>query len=79
MQTVNEWDENKVAAMNLVPDEYRGLDRMEAVNGLAAITAEGNAVMTPNPKADEDGEPDLIPHVEKKPSCSPLAIIKSRD
>ena len=68
-----EWDENKVAAMNLVPDEYRGLDRMEARERVvAAITAEGNAVMTPNPKADEDGEADLIPNVENKPIMQPF-------
>lgn len=68
-----EWDENKVAAMNLVPDEYRGLDRMEARERVvAAITAEGNAVMIPNPKADEEGEADLIPHVENKPIMQPF-------
>ena len=68
-----EWDENKVAAMNLVPDEYRGLDRLEARTRVVnAITAEGNAVMIPNPKADEDGEADLIPHVEKKPIMQPF-------
>ena len=68
-----EWDENKVATMNLVPDEYRGLDRMEARERVvAAITAEGNAVMIPNPKAGEDGEADLIPHVENKPIMQPF-------
>jgi valyl-tRNA synthetase len=68
-----EWDENKVAAMNLVPDEYRGLDRMEARERVvAAITAEGNAVMIPNPKVGEDGEADLIPHVENKPIMQPF-------
>ncbi|ERL97198.1 valyl-tRNA synthetase [Rhodobacteraceae bacterium HIMB11] len=68
-----EWDENKVAAMNLVPDEYRGLDRMEARERVvAAIKAEGNAVMIPNPKADEDSEADLIPHVENKPIMQPF-------
>ena len=68
-----DWDENKAAAMNLVPDEYRGLDRMEARERVvAAITAEGNAVMIPNPKADEDGEADLIPHVENKPIMQPF-------
>jgi valyl-tRNA synthetase len=68
-----EWDENKVAAMNLVPDEYRGLDRMEARERVvAAITAEGNAVMIPNPKAGEDGEADLMPHVENKPIMQPF-------
>lgn len=68
-----DWDENKVAAMNLVPDEYRGLDRMEARERVvAAITAEGNAVMIPNPKAGEEGEADLIPHVENKPIMQPF-------
>jgi len=68
-----EWDENKVAAMNLVPDEYRGLDRIEARDRVvAAITAEGNAVMISNPKAGEDGEADLIPHVENKPIMQPF-------
>jgi valyl-tRNA synthetase len=68
-----EWDENKVAAMNLVPDEYRGLDRMEARERVvAAITVEGNAVMIPNPKAGDHGEADLIPHVENKPIMQPF-------
>ena len=68
-----EWDENKVAAMNLVPDEYRGLDRMEARERVvAAITAEGNAVMILNPKAGEDSEADLIPHMENKPIMQPF-------
>jgi len=68
-----DWDENKVAAMNLVPDEYRGLDRMEARERVvAAITAEGNAVMIPNPKAGEEDEADLIPHVENKPIMQPF-------
>jgi valyl-tRNA synthetase len=68
-----DWDENKVAAMNLVPDEYRGLDRMEARERVvAAITAEGNAVMIPNPKAGEEGEADMIPHVENKPIMQPF-------
>ena len=68
-----EWEENKVAAMNLVPDEYRGLDRMEARERVvAAITVEGNAVMIPNPKAGDDGEADLIPHVENKPIMQPF-------
>ena len=68
-----DWDENKVAAMNLVPDEYRGLDRMEARERvIAAITAEGNAVMIPNPKAGEEGEANMIPHVENKPIMQPF-------
>ncbi|SFS22057.1 valine--tRNA ligase [Yoonia litorea] len=42
-----EFDEAMIAAMNLVPDAYRGLDRFEArARVVADITAEGNAVMT---------------------------------
>ncbi|MFQ1701647.1 valine--tRNA ligase [Loktanella agnita] len=41
------FDENMIAAMNLVPDAYRGLDRFEARKRVVAdITAEGLAVMT---------------------------------
>ena len=40
------WDEDLIASMNLVPDEYRGLDRFEARKKVVAeITAEGLAVM----------------------------------
>ena len=45
-----EWDENKVATMNLVTDEYRGLERMEALaRVVSAIMTEGNSVMISNP------------------------------
>ncbi|MFN3214406.1 MAG: valine--tRNA ligase [Henriciella sp.] len=45
------FDEAKVAAMNLVPDQYRGMDRFEARKAVIAdITAEGNAVMIADPK-----------------------------
>ena len=68
-----DFDENMIAAMNLVPDEYRGLDRFEARKKVVAdITAEGNAVMIPNPKAGEEGEADLIPYVEDKPIMQPF-------
>ncbi|MFZ3581858.1 valine--tRNA ligase [Loktanella sp. DJP18] len=41
-------DEQSIAAMNLVPDAYRGLDRFEARNRVIAdVTAEGLAVMVP--------------------------------
>lgn len=41
-----EWDETIVAAMNLVPEAYRGLDRFEArARVIADITEEGFAVM----------------------------------
>ena len=68
-----DFDENMIAAMNLVPDEYRGLDRFEARKKVVAdITAEGNAVMIPNPKAGEEGEVDMIPYVEDKPIMQPF-------
>ncbi|MFN2306284.1 MAG: class I tRNA ligase family protein, partial [Paracoccaceae bacterium] len=42
-----DFDEAKIAAMNLVPDAYRGLDRFEArARVVADVTAEGLAVMT---------------------------------
>jgi valyl-tRNA synthetase len=42
-----DFDEAKIAAMNLVPDAYRGIDRFEARKQVVAdITAEGLAVMT---------------------------------
>jgi valyl-tRNA synthetase len=45
-------EENVVDAINLVPDEYRGLDRFEAREKIIAdITAEGLAVMV----SDEEG------------------------
>ncbi|PXW72691.1 valyl-tRNA synthetase [Loktanella sp. PT4BL] len=51
-----DFDEAMIAAMNLVPDEYRGLDRFEARKRVVAdITAEGNAVMVPNPAAKGPG------------------------
>ncbi len=59
-------DENWVDAINLVPDEYRGLDRYDAREKvIAAITAEGNAVMT----TDEQG--NAIPLVEKNKMQQP--------
>ncbi len=61
------FDENMIAAMNLVPDEYRGLDRFEARKRVVAdITAEGLAVTT----TDEEG--DAIPYVESKPIMQPF-------
>ncbi len=43
-----EFTENGIAAMNMVPDAYRGLDRFEARAAVVAdITAEGLAVMVP--------------------------------
>ncbi|WP_299378081.1 valine--tRNA ligase [uncultured Tateyamaria sp.] len=77
-----EFDEAMIAAMNLVPDEYRGLTREEArAQVVAAITAEGNAVMIPNPDYDAEAEADpdrrvgnlpTIPMVENKPIMQPF-------
>jgi valyl-tRNA synthetase len=69
--------------INLVPDEYRGLDRFEARKRVIAdITGEGLAVMVENPRrvgdnprADEaphNDEPEFIPHVENKPVMQPF-------
>ncbi|WP_432255784.1 valine--tRNA ligase [Limimaricola sp. AA108-03] len=75
-------------ALNLVPDEYRGLDRFEARERVIAdITAQGLAVMVPEwdprlgPKAakreaaEEGGTPPetrLVPLVEHKPIMQPF-------
>ncbi len=75
-------DQNVVAAMNLVPDEYRGLDRLVARERVVAdITAEGLAVMTANPaerpNAEENPEGHAawvaeIPLVESKSIMQPF-------
>ena len=62
----------EIDAINLVPEAYRGLDRFDARKAVVAdITAEGNAVMIANPKADEEDAPALIPYVESKPIMQP--------
>ena len=62
-----EFDEAMIAAMNLVPDEYRGMDRFEARKRVVAdITAEGLAVMV----KDEEG--NLTPYVENKKIMQPF-------
>ncbi|MFT5343913.1 MAG: valyl-tRNA synthetase, partial [Paracoccaceae bacterium] len=69
------FDEAKIAAMNLVPDEYRGMDRFEARKAVVAdITAEGLAVMVPGPEDDsqETDEAPMIPYVENKPIMQPF-------
>ena len=73
--------ETEIDAINLVPDEYRGLDRFEARKRVVAdITAEGLAVMTAatNPvlgkaalKPDAEGADALVPLVESKPIMQP--------
>ncbi|WP_102226670.1 valine--tRNA ligase [Acidimangrovimonas sediminis] len=60
-------------AVNLVPDELRGLDRFAAREAVVRqITDEGLAVMIANPKAGEEGEPETIPYVESKPIMQPF-------
>ena len=59
--------EAEVDAINLVPDEYRGLDRYEARKLIVAqINADGLAVMVP----DADGNP--VPYVESKKITQPF-------
>jgi valyl-tRNA synthetase len=62
-----DFDEAMIAAMNLVPDEYRGLDRFEARARLVAdVTAEGLAVMVsaPAPEHTPASEPGPQPAAE---------------
>ncbi|WP_319531928.1 valine--tRNA ligase [uncultured Cohaesibacter sp.] len=59
--------ETEVDAINLVPDEYRGLDRFEARKQIVdAITAEGLCVFT------KDAEGNDIPMVESKKIMQPF-------
>ena len=69
-----DFDEAKIAAMNLVPDAYRGLERFAARAAVIAdITADGNAVMIADPKhKDEETEAPLIPYVENKKIMQPF-------
>ncbi|KPD11104.1 valine--tRNA ligase [Phaeobacter sp. 11ANDIMAR09] len=71
--------EASIAAMNLVPEEYRGLDRFEARKRVVAdITAEGLAVMqtvTKTVNDDEGNETEVfetVPYVENKPIMQPF-------
>ena len=62
-------------ALNLVPEELRGLDRFAARKAVVKqITAEGLAVMVSEAFEDEDGEPQtrLVPYVENKPIMQPF-------
>ena len=73
-----DWTEASIAAMNLVPEAYRGLDRFEARERVVAdITAEGLAVMIPDPKfkpgeGETEADAPLIPFVEKKKIQQPF-------
>ncbi|NCX86143.1 MAG: valine--tRNA ligase [Rhodobacteraceae bacterium] len=65
------WDEDLIASMNLVPDEYRGLDRFEARKKVVAeITAEGLAVMVE--ATDNEGNLSTKAFVESKPIMQPF-------
>ncbi|MEM6759388.1 MAG: valine--tRNA ligase [Pseudomonadota bacterium] len=65
-----DFNEAMIAAMNLVPDEYRSLTREEARKRVVAdITAEGNAV-THIIETDEGTEE--VPYVENKPIMQPF-------
>jgi valyl-tRNA synthetase len=79
------FDVAKIAAMNLVPDAYRGMDRFEARKAVVAdITAEGLAVMTdaddprlgkPKKKKKQDVaevEAGPVPLVEAKKIMQPF-------
>ena len=68
------FDEAMIAAMNLVPEEYRGMDRFEARKKVVQdITDEGLAVMVPVTTTDDEGTETttLIPYVENKPIMQP--------
>ncbi len=70
--------DNEIDAINLVPDDLRGLDRFEARKRVVRqITDEGLAVMVPNPDASGDqentaGRPEWVPLVEAKTIMQPF-------
>ncbi len=67
--------ETSVDALNLVPDELRGLDRFEAREKVVEqITSEGLAVMTTETRKNDEGEEVevSVPLVEKKPIMQPF-------
>jgi valyl-tRNA synthetase len=71
-----EFTEASVAAMNMVPEEYRGLDRFEARKRVVAdITAEGLAVSTLVKTIDpatNSEHLELVPYVENKKIMQPF-------
>jgi valyl-tRNA synthetase len=79
------FDEAMIAAMNLVPDAYRGLDRFEArARVVADVTAEGLAVMVPAPAPTPAPEPgpeaaanaEVPDQVRDAPTMIPLVEAK---
>ncbi|WP_282094783.1 valine--tRNA ligase [Epibacterium ulvae] len=74
-----EFTENEIDAINLVPEELRGLDRFEARKAVVdQITSEGLAVMiteTQTVKDDDGNETEvsqIVPFVENKPIMQPF-------
>ena len=69
------FDVAKIAAMNLVPEEYRGMERFEARKRIVAdITAEGLAVMESFTVTDAEGveTTEQRPKIENKPIMQPF-------
>jgi valyl-tRNA synthetase len=69
-----DFDEVMIAAMNMVPEEYRGLDRFDArARVVDDITREGLAVMHMVPVTDAEGNESVeaVPYVEQKPIMQP--------
>lgn len=68
--------EAEIDALNLVPDELRGLDRYEARKRVVeAITAEGLAVTVLKKSVDKETGSEhleLVPYVEAKPIMQPF-------
>ncbi|AZL60616.1 valine--tRNA ligase [Tabrizicola piscis] len=68
--------EAEIDALNLVPDELRGLDRYEARKRVVEqITAEGLAVTTLKKSVDKETGAEhleLVPYVESKPIMQPF-------
>ncbi|SOC16306.1 valine--tRNA ligase [Rhodobacter maris] len=67
--------EAEIDTLNLIPEELRGLDRLEARKAVVAqINAEGLAVMTKATVKDAEGNEveTLVPYVENKPIMQPF-------
>ncbi|OOY19342.1 valine--tRNA ligase [Thioclava sp. DLFJ5-1] len=70
-----EFTEAEIDALNLVPEELRGLDRFEAREAvIRQINDEGLAVTTTKTVTDEDGNETetTVPYVEDKPIMQPF-------
>ena len=70
-----DFSEASVDALNLVPDELRGLDRFAARERVVEqITSEGLAVMTTETQKNDDGDEINVdvPMVENKPIMQPF-------